>query len=106
MRNVANTSSSIYTSDYSIINESEGLPHSSLKYGCMLSVDNVSTQLGCYLLTPKARPGCEFKMLDRSAHSLISQLTVKSQSTELERIDEYDVLAAMINDTIYSNEQA
>lgn len=45
-------------------------------------------------------------MLDRSAHSLISQMTIKSQSTELERIDEYDVIAAMINDTIYSNEQA
>lgn len=45
-------------------------------------------------------------MLDRSAHSLINQVTIRSQSTEVERIDEYDVLAAMINDTIYSNEQA
>lgn len=66
----------------------------------------MSTQLGCYAATPRPRPGCEFKMLDRSAHSLISQLTIRSQSTEIERIDEYDVLAAMINDTIYSNEQA
>jgi hypothetical protein len=44
------------------------------------------------------------KFLDRSAHSLFSRLVIRSQGTELERIEEYDVLAAMINDMIYSDE--
>lgn len=45
------------------------------------------------------------KFLDRSAHSLFSRLVIRSQGTELERIEQYDVMAAMINDMIYSQEQ-
>jgi len=30
---------------------------------------------------------------------------VRSNGTEIERIEDYDVVAAMINDMIYSNEQ-
>lgn len=44
------------------------------------------------------------KFLDRSAHSLFSRLVIRSQGTELERIEQYDVMAAMINDMIYSQE--
>ena len=51
-------------------------------------------------------PGAEFKMLDRSAHSFINRLVIRSQGTEVERIEQYDVVAAMLNDLIYSNEQA
>lgn len=43
--------------------------------------------------------------LDRSAHSLINRLVIKSSGTEIERIENYDVVAAMINDMIYSHEQ-
>ena len=32
-------------------------------------------------------PGTEFKMLDRSAHSFINRLVVRSQGTEIERIE-------------------
>jgi hypothetical protein len=44
------------------------------------------------------------RFLDRSAHSLFSRLVIRSQGTELERIEQYDVMAAMINDMIYSQE--
>lgn len=43
--------------------------------------------------------------LDRSAHSFINRFVLRSQGTELERIDEYDVMAALLNDMHYSNEQ-
>lgn len=42
--------------------------------------------------------------LDRSAHSLINRLVIRSQGTELERIEQYDVMAAMVNDMVYSQE--
>lgn len=45
------------------------------------------------------------KFLDRSAHSIFSRLVIRSQGTELERIEHYDVVAAMINDMVYSQEQ-
>lgn len=45
------------------------------------------------------------RFLDRSAHSIIGRFVAKSQGTELERIEQYDVMAAMINDTLYSQEQ-
>ena len=44
------------------------------------------------------------KFLDRSAHSLFSRLVIRSQGTELERIEHYDVMCAMINDMVYSQE--
>lgn len=44
------------------------------------------------------------RKLDRSAHSFISRLLIKSQGTELERIEQYDVMAAMVNDVLYSPE--
>jgi len=44
------------------------------------------------------------KFLDRSAHSLFSRLVIRSQGTELERIEQYDVMAAIVNDLIYSQE--
>ena len=50
-------------------------------------------------------PG-EVKKLDRSAHSFIQRMVIRSQGQELERIENYDVVAAMINDMIYSPEQA
>ncbi len=46
------------------------------------------------------------KVLDRSAHSFINRMIIRSQGTEIERIEQYDVVAALINDMIYSNEQA
>lgn len=48
--------------------------------------------------------GFSGKFLDRSAHSLFTRLVIRSQGTELERIEHYDVLAAMINDMTYSHE--
>lgn len=33
-------------------------------------------------------------------------MVIRSQGTEIERIEQYDIMAAMINDMIYSNEQA
>ena len=44
------------------------------------------------------------KYLDRSAHSFISRFVARSQGEEIERIEEYDVLAGMINDVMYSRE--
>jgi hypothetical protein len=48
----------------------------------------------------------EVRWLDRSAHSFITRMIIRSQGVELERIENYDVIAAMINDMIYSPEQA
>ena len=45
------------------------------------------------------------KVLDSSAHSLINRLVIRSQGTEIERIEQYDVIVRMINDIIYSHEQ-
>lgn len=47
----------------------------------------------------------EIRFLDRSAHSFITRMVIRSQGVELERIENYDVMAAMINDVIYSPEQ-
>jgi hypothetical protein len=59
-------------------------------------------------LSDIAEPDADFpisgRFLDRSAHSLFSRLVIRSQGTELERIEQYDVAAAMINDMIYSEE--
>lgn len=44
------------------------------------------------------------QFLDRSAHSLIQRFVARSEGTELERLENYDVLAAMINDMIYTND--
>lgn len=49
--------------------------------------------------------GLQGRFLDRSAHSLINRLVIRSQGTELERIEQYDIAAAMINDMLYSHEQ-
>lgn len=59
------------------------------------------------LVVNAANPGEEFigRFLDRSAHSIISRLVIKSQGTELERIEEYATCAAMINDTLYNHEE-
>ena len=46
----------------------------------------------------------EIRFLDRSAHSFINRLVIRSQGVEIERIENYDVAAAMINDMIYSPE--
>jgi hypothetical protein len=46
----------------------------------------------------------ELRFLDRSAHSFINSLIIRSQGVEIERIDQYDIMAAMLNDMIYSNE--
>lgn len=48
-------------------------------------------------------PG-EARFLDRSAHSFISRLVIRSQGVEIERIEHYDVIASMINDMVYSPE--
>jgi hypothetical protein len=44
------------------------------------------------------------RWVDRSAHSFISRIVIRSQGVEVERIEHYDVIAAMINDMIYSPE--
>lgn len=46
----------------------------------------------------------ELRFLDRSAHSFINRMVIRSQGVELERIEQYDVLAGIINDIIYSPE--
>lgn len=46
------------------------------------------------------------KVVDRSAHSFISRWVLRSNGVELERIENYDVCAAMLNDVMYSREQA
>lgn len=45
------------------------------------------------------------KVIDSSAHSFINRLVIRSQGTEIERIEQYDVMTRMINDVIYSQEQ-
>jgi len=42
--------------------------------------------------------------LDGSAHSFINQLLIYNKGTEIERVDEYDVLASILNDMHYSPE--
>ena len=54
---------------------------------------------------PTADTAFAGKFLDRSAHSIFNRLVIRSQGTELERIENYDVVAAMINDMLYSHEQ-
>jgi hypothetical protein len=44
------------------------------------------------------------KVVDRSAHSFISRWVLRSNGVELERIENYDVCAAMLNDVMYSRE--
>lgn len=46
-----------------------------------------------------------FEQIDHSAHSLISELIIYSRGTEIERIQEYDVIAAILGDIAYSSEQ-
>ena len=48
----------------------------------------------------------EVKTLDRSSHSFLQRMVIRSQGVELERVENYDVVAAMINDMIYSQEQS
>jgi hypothetical protein len=47
----------------------------------------------------------EIKFLDRSAHSFFDRIVIRSQGVEIERLDHYDIMAAMINDMLYSPEQ-
>ena len=49
--------------------------------------------------------GIHAKILDRSAHSFIGRWILRSNGVELERIENYDVAAAMVNDVTYSREQ-
>ena len=46
----------------------------------------------------------EVRFLDRSAHSFFQRIVIRSQGVEIERIENYDVVAAMINDMLYSPE--
>ena len=43
-------------------------------------------------------------ILDDSAHSLIQRLVIRSEGTELERLENYDVLAKMLNDITMTEE--
>lgn len=47
----------------------------------------------------------EIRFVDRSAHSFINRLYITSNGVEAERIEDYDVFAAMMNDSLYSSEQ-
>ena len=71
-------------------------------YSAYLRVEVDFGDLGAYADNNGAFSG---KFLDRSAHSLFNRLVIRSQGTELERIEDYDVVSAMINDMIYSSEQ-
>lgn len=66
-------------------------------------LDPYSTYLQFTVETPDLRDS-EVRWLDRSAHSFIQRLIIRSQGVELERIENYDMVAAMINDMIYSPE--
>lgn len=46
-----------------------------------------------------------FQQLDSSAHSFFQELVIYSKGSELERIMEYDTLAAILNDVHYTPEQ-
>lgn len=67
-------------------------------------LDPYSTYLRFDVSCPDLQAG-EVRFLDRSAHSFISRIVIRSQGVEIERIENYDVIAAMINDMIYSPEQ-
>jgi hypothetical protein len=43
--------------------------------------------------------------IDRSGHSLFRRFILRSNNKVLERIEDYDIMAAMVNDVLYSNEQ-
>ena len=45
------------------------------------------------------------RFLDRSAHSFFQRIVIRSQGVEIERLENYDVMCAMINDMVYSPEQ-
>jgi hypothetical protein len=66
--------------------------------------DPFSAYIRLTVSTPVIDQAAEFKTLDRSAHSFINRLVIRSQGVEIERIEQYDVIAAMINDVIYSHE--
>lgn len=73
----------------------------------MTQIKDPTTVDDCWEIENYPSPDGEFisgAFLDRSAHSLINRLVIKSQGTELERIEHYDVLAAMINDMVYNND--
>ena len=54
-------------------------------------------------ITDNTDPG--FMQIDHSAHSLISELIIYSKGAEIERIQEYDSLAAVLGDIHLSPEQ-
>jgi hypothetical protein len=47
----------------------------------------------------------EARFVDRSAHSFIQRLLLTCNGVEIERVEDYEVLSAMIQDTLYSTEQ-
>lgn len=65
----------------------------------------IRVEVSCTLtdMQPAAGNYCG-RFFDRSAHSLFGRLVIKSQGTELERVEQYDVLAGMIQDMLYSQE--
>lgn len=67
-------------------------------------LDPYSTFLQFDIEVPGLAAG-EIRTLDRSAHSFVNQIIIRSQGTELERITDYDMMSAMVNDMIYSSEQ-
>ena len=66
-------------------------------------LDPFSTYISFKVTAPNMG-ATELRFLDHSAHSFIERFVIRSQGTELERIDEYPVLAKMISDVFLSNE--
>jgi hypothetical protein len=73
-------------------------------YSAYIKIEVTSTLTTLNSSSNAANTNFVGRFLDRSAHSLISRLVVKSQGTELERIEQFDVMCAMINDMLYSQE--
>ena len=67
-------------------------------------LDPMSTYLRFTVTVDDLETG-EIRFVDRSAHSFINKLYITSNGIEAERIEDYDVFAAMMNASYYSSEQ-
>lgn len=65
----------------------------------------IRLEVKCELPDPTEADPFVGKFIDRSAHSFFNRLVIRSQGTEIERIEQYDVMAAILNDVMYSQEQ-
>lgn len=65
----------------------------------------INIEIDAFGADPSTEPSNYFKQLDSSAHSFINEMITYVSGSEIERISEYDTLAAILNDMNYSPEQ-